>query len=324
VAEEILSTGKSSRLYKRLVDGDQAVTTVKTSYNSHIDPSLFSIQAELKPGFGLAQLEQAIFEEIDRLKTEPVTPAELARAMRQIEADLVLTTEEPLQQAILLGQYETVASSERLPEDSRGYDHLSTLLDHMRAVKAEDVARVVREYLVEDNRTIGHLVNTVTVGGSLEISSGGPPARARFNSSRVKLAGSMPAGPEMAAFRSLSAQLFPARDRKGGHAGSVRTQGRRVPPQGGAVAHAARVKLAVERVELPNGLILLLSENHTTPSVSINAVVQAGSRYESDERAGLASLTGELLDEGTRTQNLCSDCRISGERWCKTSNLRRL
>jgi zinc protease len=63
-----------------------------------------------------------------------------------------------------------------------------------------------------------------------------------------------------------------------------------------------RPKLDVERVELPNGVVLLLSENHTTPSVSINAVVRAGSRYEAEAKAGLASLVGELLDEGTATR----------------------
>lgn len=61
----------------------------------------------------------------------------------------------------------------------------------------------------------------------------------------------------------------------------------------------ARPRLDVERVELPNGLILLLSENHSIPSVSINAIVRAGSRFESDEKAGLASLVGALLDAGT-------------------------
>jgi zinc protease len=65
---------------------------------------------------------------------------------------------------------------------------------------------------------------------------------------------------------------------------------------------STRPKLDVERIELANGLVLLLSENHSTPSVSIKAVVRAGSRYESDEKAGLASLVGEMLDEGTATR----------------------
>ncbi|HXU35496.1 MAG TPA: pitrilysin family protein [Blastocatellia bacterium] len=64
-----------------------------------------------------------------------------------------------------------------------------------------------------------------------------------------------------------------------------------------------RPKLEVERVELPNGLVLLLCENHSVPSVSINAIVRAGSRYEADDKAGLASLVGELLDAGTATRS---------------------
>jgi zinc protease len=58
----------------------------------------------------------------------------------------------------------------------------------------------------------------------------------------------------------------------------------------------------VERIQLPNGLVLLLSENHSVPAVSINAIVLAGSRLEPDDKAGLASLTGELIAEGTATR----------------------
>ena len=65
---------------------------------------------------------------------------------------------------------------------------------------------------------------------------------------------------------------------------------------------AAHPQLDVERVVLPNGLVLLLSENHSTPSVSINGIVLAGSRFEPDDKAGLASLTGALLDSGTTTR----------------------
>ena len=64
-----------------------------------------------------------------------------------------------------------------------------------------------------------------------------------------------------------------------------------------------RPTLDVERVELPNGMVLLLSQNHSVPSVSINAIVRAGSRYEADDKAGLASLVGELLDAGTATRS---------------------
>jgi zinc protease len=59
------------------------------------------------------------------------------------------------------------------------------------------------------------------------------------------------------------------------------------------------IAIDVERTVLDNGVVLLLSESHTAPSVSINAVVITGSRHERDEKAGLASLVGELIDEGT-------------------------
>jgi len=57
--------------------------------------------------------------------------------------------------------------------------------------------------------------------------------------------------------------------------------------------------LNIERIELPNGLVVLLSENHAIPAVSINAVVKTGERFVTDEMAGLGSLAGELLDDGT-------------------------
>lgn len=64
----------------------------------------------------------------------------------------------------------------------------------------------------------------------------------------------------------------------------------------------ARPRIDVERIELPNGLVVLLSENHSIPSVSINAIVRAGSRFETDEKAGLASVAGALLDAGTTSR----------------------
>lgn len=158
VAETILSTGKSSRLYRRLVEQDQSVTSASASFHYHIDPTLFYFQAELKPGFKLQDVERAIYDEIERLKNEPVSDATLEKARRQIEAELVLGNEEPLNQAVLLGQFETIAADSRIPEDSRGYKYLDTLLDRIFAVRAEDVARVAQKYFTEDNRTVGYLV----------------------------------------------------------------------------------------------------------------------------------------------------------------------
>lgn len=159
VAEALLSTGKSSRLYQRLVEQDQSVTKADASYHDHIDPTLFYFQHEIKPGFNLADVERATYEEIDRLKRADIASSEIEKVKRQVEASLVLSSEEPLQQAMLLGQYETIASDERVPEDSRGYHYLNSLMDRIAAVTTEDVARVAEKYFTEDNRTVGYLIN---------------------------------------------------------------------------------------------------------------------------------------------------------------------
>ena len=159
IVEAILSKGKSSRLYRRLIERDQSVTAASANYHDHIDPSLFYIQAEIKPGFALAAVEQAIADELIRLQTEPVPNNEMEKAKRQIEADLVLSHEEPLQQAILLGQYETIAYDARISEEARGYHYLDSLLDKIRAVTSADVERVAKTYFTKDNRTVGYLIN---------------------------------------------------------------------------------------------------------------------------------------------------------------------
>jgi zinc protease len=159
IIEAILSTGKTSRFYKRLIEHDRSVASINASYHDHIDPSLVYIQAELKPGFQLEDVEQTIYEELDRLKTEPLSDAELVKTKRQIEADLVLSNEQPLQQAILLGQYETIAFSEKISEASRGYKYLDSLTEKTAAVTIEDVMRVAKKYFTKDNRTVGYLVN---------------------------------------------------------------------------------------------------------------------------------------------------------------------
>lgn len=166
VAEALLATGKSSRLYLRLVEQDQSVTKADASYHDHIDPALFYFQHELKPGFNLADVERATYEEIDRLKRAEISSSELEKVKRQVAASLVLGSEEPLQQAMLLGQYETIAADERIPADSHGYHYLDTLLDRITAVTTEDVARVADKYFTEDNRTVGYLINEPHLPGA--------------------------------------------------------------------------------------------------------------------------------------------------------------
>jgi len=59
----------------------------------------------------------------------------------------------------LLGQYETIAFGEHVPEDSRGYHYLDTLLERVAAVTTQEIATAAQKYFTEDNRTVGYLIS---------------------------------------------------------------------------------------------------------------------------------------------------------------------
>ncbi|HEY2990093.1 MAG TPA: pitrilysin family protein [Candidatus Binatia bacterium] len=64
----------------------------------------------------------------------------------------------------------------------------------------------------------------------------------------------------------------------------------------------AEARLAVRRSVLGNGLVVLTSEQKALPMVTLNLLIEAGSRFEPAERAGLANLTSRLLTYGTKNR----------------------
>ncbi len=149
VLQGILSSGKSSRLYKSLVYEKQLALYAGGDYtNMANDPNLFYVYAGVMPGKTTDEVEKAIYGEIDRLKTTPVTDEELQKAKNQIEAGFIMGQDSIFYQAMLLGEYETVAS----------WKMVGDYVEKIRAVTKEDVHRVAKEYFSEDNRTVGILV----------------------------------------------------------------------------------------------------------------------------------------------------------------------
>jgi zinc protease len=149
VLQGVLSSGKSSRLYKSLVYEKQLALYAGGDYDDIAnDPNLFYVYAGVMPGRSTDDLEKALYEEIDKLKNAPVTDEELQKAKNQIEASFIMGQDSVFYQAMLLGQFETVAN----------WKLLEKYVDNIRAVTKEDVQRVARQYFSEDNRTVGILV----------------------------------------------------------------------------------------------------------------------------------------------------------------------
>jgi zinc protease len=86
---DVLSSGKSSRLYKRLVYDEQIATNVSAYAAQNEIAGLFEITASAKPGVGLSRVEQALDEELQRFLDAGPTKAELTRVKNEFRADFV-------------------------------------------------------------------------------------------------------------------------------------------------------------------------------------------------------------------------------------------
>lgn len=150
ILESILSHGKSSRLYQGLVYDQKNSLAVGAEYSlMQTDPSLFYFYALVSPGQKVESVEEALHREIARLQNEPPTELELQRAKNQVEAARVFEQDSNFRSAMLLGQAETIGA---------GWRRVDQFLERIRAVTAKDVQRVAKQYLTEDNRTVGILI----------------------------------------------------------------------------------------------------------------------------------------------------------------------
>jgi len=147
--QTLLSSGESSRLYRKLVQEQQLALSVDTDNHSMSkDPNLFTISADIMPGKTAEEVETALTAEIERLQQEPVGERELEKAKNQIEASLMFMRDSLFNQAMILAEYEIVAS----------WKDLDNYIPRIRKVSSQDVMAAARKYLVPDNCTTGVLV----------------------------------------------------------------------------------------------------------------------------------------------------------------------
>ena len=149
VLSMILSDGRSSRLYRSLVHEAEIALSASGGYWEMKDAGAFLAFASVRPGKSIAEVERRFFAEIERVHREPVSAAELEKAKRQLEVGLVN------------GLATSHALAERIGQDISTFGRIRPLderLARIRAVTADDVQRVARTYLVDDHRSVVHVV----------------------------------------------------------------------------------------------------------------------------------------------------------------------
>ena len=145
--DPILGTGVSSRLYQALVEERLAVSVGAQSYQFR-DPGLFTIDITLTPGVAHEAAEERTLREIEWLKTEPVTDAELRKAKNIIVTQLIYLRDSPFGVLNAMGEAEAAA-------DWRLYVDLPTMVEK---VTPSDIMRIVNQYFTTDNRTVGYFI----------------------------------------------------------------------------------------------------------------------------------------------------------------------
>ena len=149
VASQLLSGGRSSRLYRSLVYEAQLASYASATYVEYMQAGLFYATAAVRPGQSIQQAEQLLFAEIERVAREGVAETEVEKAKRQLEVSLLggLGTAHALANRVgleisLFGQVRPLA--ERIRQ--------------IRAVTASDVSRALGGVIRSDRRSVIHVV----------------------------------------------------------------------------------------------------------------------------------------------------------------------
>ena len=146
VIDNILSSGRTSRLYKNIVLKKQIATKVGTFSGPGIRyPNVFVFTGAPRYPHTVEDMEQAIEEEIERLKTEPVSKLELQKVVNQMEAGLIRGLKSNSGMASKLVYFEAVAGD---------WKYILTHLDKIKQITPEDVMRTAQKYFTKTNRTL--------------------------------------------------------------------------------------------------------------------------------------------------------------------------
>ena len=226
VLATILGNGRSSRLFQEVRDHRGLVSSIDAWTYTPGNPGLFGVSGVTDPAkFPMAQT--AILAEIERIRSVPVSPAELSKAIKQFTA-ATLSNRKTMQ-----GQAQDLGFGWMAAND---LNFSARYLEAVKRATPGDLQRVAYEYFTPENRTTYGLV------------------------------------PQGAAPRTI---------------------------------HTIEevVDNAIQKHVLPNGLVVLLKEDHRLPFVEIRTALKGGVLAESLENNGASLLMARLLLKGTRTRN---------------------
>ena len=156
IASKVLSDGQSSRIYRKLVYEKQIALAAFGGGNIIEDPNLFYAVAIVQPGHTTQEAIDGLIAELDQLRNEPITPAELQQAKNQFARDYIFSRESNKDKAMQLGHAAVIHNDIKTADGE---------FDIFMNITQADVQRVARKYFTPENRLVMTIMPKSTTGG---------------------------------------------------------------------------------------------------------------------------------------------------------------
>lgn len=268
----VLSSGRGSRLQQNLVFDRQITQDVSAAHYCREIAGQFQIVSTAKIKASLAEIEQLIFAEIERIQNEPPLREEMERALNAREAAYIYSLQTILNKADQLNNYAVMRDEPNFFEQD---------LERFRSVAPADVVRVAKKYLIKEKVVL-------TVIPKADKNNG------------LALAPSNTAGNELPTVAEL---------KQNGHKHKSQNAADLAQKTGdlfSAPLPKPTPKLVLPEIErnfLTNGLEVLSVRRSRLPIVSLNLIFKTGGAANPLEKFGLSSMTASLLNQGTITRS---------------------
>ncbi len=158
ILANLLTEGKNSRLYKRLVYDLQIAQSVSAFQDSKKFSSEFYLVADARQGIGLTQLEKIIQEEINIVKMQNPQEREMQRTINQMESNFVQQMESAGDKANQMNSYYYYTGNP---------DYFNEDLQRFKAIGASDISAVAQRYLKDEQR----IVMSIIPEGKIELAA---------------------------------------------------------------------------------------------------------------------------------------------------------
>ena len=268
ILSAILTSGKTSRLYKALVYDRQIAQNVRAIQNSNMLSSLFDITVNGKPDADIAEIEKVVNEVVSDLLENGITQEEVDRARVNIQTDYIRRLQSNNGRANQFNSYMFFLNDPN--KFQWDYDRYSN-------VTVESVMDAARKYL-SAHRATTVIVPEGALGDRGETidknTQDDPPLPTKMTGEADEYANvTLPES-------TVDRDTLP----KGG------TETPFTPP-------------TIHQGMLKNGATLLVVEDHRLPLIQTDLVLKSGWAADPKGKFGTAGMTAALLDEGTKSRD---------------------